>query len=131
LEQQLVFILFNFIILLLYYISYFDVIVIYKGVCGTSFIYPIDMIKTRLQSDKINLYKGPLDAAKKIIKTEGGFAAFYRGLIPNLVGVTPEKAIKLAVNEVIRDYYEKPDGSIQLKHEMIAGAGAGFCQVAI
>ncbi len=46
------------------------------------------------------------------------------------MGVTPEKAIKLAVNEKMREYFEKEDGSISLRHEMIAGATAGLCQVA-
>jgi len=32
---------------------------------------------------------------QKILRNEGGFRAFYRGLSANLVGVTPEKAIKL------------------------------------
>ncbi len=46
------------------------------------------------------------------------------------MGVTPEKAIKLAVNEKMREYFEKEDGTISLRHEMIAGATAGLCQVA-
>jgi len=45
------------------------------------------------------------------------------GLGPNLVGVTPEKAIKLAANDLIREALESPDGSLPLHKEMIAGAG--------
>lgn len=52
------------------------------------------MVKTRLQATK-GVYSGPIDCFNKIRLTEGGFRAFYRGLVPNLVGVTPEKAIKL------------------------------------
>jgi len=55
--------------------------------------------------------------------------ALYRGLGPNLIGVTPEKAIKLAANELFREYFEKDDGSIEVYQEIIAGGGAGFCQV--
>lgn len=62
---------------------------------GTTCIYPIDMIKTRLQSSIKGTYLGPLDVIQKILKNEGGVGAFYRGLSANLVGVTPEKAIKL------------------------------------
>jgi len=35
----------------------------------------------------------------------------------------------LAVNEYLREMFEHEDGSIDLLHEVIAGAGAGFCQV--
>ncbi len=52
------------------------------------------MIKTRLQASN-GLYSGPFDVVKKIMTTEGGVKGFYKGLAPNLVGVTPEKAIKL------------------------------------
>ena len=63
------------------------------GAFGTSCIFPIDMVKTRLQSS--NIYAGPIDCFKVIYSTEGGFRGFYRGLLPNLTGVLPEKAIKL------------------------------------
>lgn len=63
------------------------------GAVGTSCIFPIDMIKTRLQS--AGKYDGPIDCLKKIYTTEGGIRAFYKGLSANLIGVIPEKAIKL------------------------------------
>ena len=92
-----------------------------------SCIFPIDTIKTRLQAGK-GLSNNPFNCAAQIFKTEG-IRGFYRGLAANLVGVTPEKAIKLAANEFFREQFEKDDGSIALHHEMISGAGAGFCQV--
>ncbi len=54
------------------------------------------MIKTRLQS--AGKYSGPLDCLRKIYTTEGGIIAFYRGLGANLIGVIPEKSIKLVLN---------------------------------
>ena len=59
-------------------------------------MFPIDMVKTRLQASK-GIYSGPVDCFTKILRNEGGFRALYRGLAPNLVGVTPEKAIKLVI----------------------------------
>jgi hypothetical protein len=55
------------------------------------------MVKTRLQASQ-GKYSGPIDCFKKIISQEGGFRALYRGLAPNLIGVTPEKAIKLVIS---------------------------------
>jgi len=103
------------------------------GVIGTSIIFPIDMVKTRLQNQAVTkagerMYNGAWDCFTKIIKAEG-VRGLYRGLAPNLVGVTPEKAIKLAVNDEMRKLLENEDGTISLKNEIIAGATAGFCQV--
>eukprot|EP01035_Chromulina_nebulosa_P018922 gene18922-24726_t len=86
------------------------------------------MIKTRLQSSN-GVYFGPIDAFKKIVGNEGGYRALYRGLGINLIGVTPEKAIKLSANEFFREALERPDGSISLINEVIAAAGAGIVQV--
>eukprot|EP01031_Cornospumella_fuschlensis_P033079 gene33079-40014_t len=99
------------------------------GVVGTCCIFPIDMVKTRLQANDKGKYSGPADVVKKIVSQEGGVKALYRGLPVNLIGVTPEKAIKLAANEFFREKFENDDGSISLQHEIFSGAAAGFCQV--
>ncbi|CCU81736.1 mitochondrial carrier protein [Blumeria hordei DH14] len=46
-----------------------------------------------------------------------------------MVGVAPEKAIKLTVNDLVRSLFSEKDRSIRLHHEIIAGASAGSCQV--
>ena len=46
------------------------------------------------------LYKNSFDCFAKVIKNEGPLG-LYRGLIPQLVGVSPEKAIKLTVSRKI------------------------------
>lgn len=38
-----------------------------------------------------------------------GFLGLYRGLLPQLVGVAPEKAIKLAVNDLLREMFTNQD----------------------
>ena len=98
------------------------------GIVGTSCIFPIDMIKTRLQATT-SAATNPIKVFQNIVSNEGGIRALYRGLGPNLIGVTPEKAIKLAANELFREYFEKEDGSIEVYQEVLAGGGAGFCQV--
>lgn len=65
-------------------------------------------------------YKGPVDCFKVIAREEGA-AGFYRGITANLIGVTPEKAIKLAVNDNLREYWTKPDGSVPLHKAVISG----------
>ena len=68
--------------------------------------------------------------AKSIIKTEG-IRGLYRGLLANLVGVTPEKAIKLAANDFFRSKFsgKKPSDSLPVHLGILSGAMAGFTQV--
>ena len=66
-------------------------------------MYPIDLVKTRMQNQRLTatvyevMYKNSFDCFRKVIKHEG-FFGLYRGLIPQVVGVAPEKAIKLTVS---------------------------------
>ena len=50
-----------------------------------------------------------------------GFSGLYRGLIPQLVGVAPEKAIKLTVNDLVRDKLTSKQGTIPIWAEVLAG----------
>lgn len=74
------------------------------------------------------LYKNSFDCVGKIWRNEG-FFGFYRGLIPQLVGVAPEKAIKLTINDLVREYGTNDAGQIALPWEIAAGFAAGSCQV--
>ena len=58
------------------------------------------------------------------------FFGLYRGLTPQLVGVAPEKAIKLTMNDFMKDIlYDKEAGSISLWAEILSGGCAGASQV--
>ncbi|KAG8830846.1 mitochondrial aspartate-glutamate transporter agc1 [Serendipita sp. 399] len=75
------------------------------------------------------LYKNSIDCVKKVFRNEG-LLGFYRGIGPQLVGVAPEKAIKLTVNDFIRTRTTDPEtGRIKLGWEIVAGGTAGGCQV--
>uniref|UniRef100_A0A8C4SBT9 Solute carrier family 25 member 12 n=2 Tax=Erpetoichthys calabaricus TaxID=27687 RepID=A0A8C4SBT9_ERPCA len=105
------------------------------GAVGATAVYPIDLVKTRMQNQRSTgsfvgelMYKNSFDCAKKVLRYEG-FFGLYRGLLPQLVGVAPEKAIKLTVNDFVRDKFSKKDGSIPLPAEILAGGCAGGSQV--
>lgn len=51
-----------------------------------------------------------------------GFFGLYRGLVPQLMGVAPEKAIKLTVNDFVRDKFMDKNGNLQLYGEIVSGA---------
>ena len=56
----------------------------------------------------------------QVIRYEG-FFGLYRGLLPQLMGVSPEKAIKLTVNDTVRDLLTNKKGELPLWKEAIAG----------
>ncbi len=75
------------------------------------------------------VYKNSIDCARKIFRNEG-FVGFYRGLGPQLVGIVPEKTIKLTVNDIIRARAMDPEtGRIKLVWELVAGGSAGASQM--
>ncbi|KAG5283443.1 hypothetical protein AALO_G00042140 [Alosa alosa] len=106
------------------------------GATGATAVYPIDLVKTRMQNQRSTgsfvgelMYKNSFDCAKKVLRYEG-FFGFYRGLVPQLIGVAPEKAIKLTMNDFVRDKFTNDkDGSIPLLAEVLAGGCAGGSQV--
>ncbi|OJJ69245.1 hypothetical protein ASPBRDRAFT_132622 [Aspergillus brasiliensis CBS 101740] len=58
------------------------------GIASTLCLHPLDLIKTRLQVDRLSPSRvgGSVPVIREIFQNEGGIKAFYRGLTPNLVG---------------------------------------------
>ncbi|KAI4903118.1 hypothetical protein NFI96_015700 [Prochilodus magdalenae] len=102
------------------------------GLIGVTCVFPIDLAKTRLQNQQngSRLYTSMSDCLIKTIRSEGYFG-MYRGAAVNLTLVTPEKAIKLAANDFFRFHLSKDGQKLTLLKEMLAGCGAGTCQVII
>jgi len=105
------------------------------GACGATAVYPIDLVKTRMQNQRTGSYIGELmyrnsfDCFKKVVRHEG-FTGLYRGLVPQLLGVAPEKAIKLTMNDLARDKLRQANnGELPIWAEMVAGGCGGASQV--
>lgn len=99
------------------------------GCIGATVVYPIDLVKTRMQAQRHKaVYKNSFDCFKKIIANEG-LKGLYSGLGAQLVGVAPEKAIKLTVNDLVRKIGTDENGHISMNWEILAGMCAGACQV--
>lgn len=94
---------------------------------GATAVYPIDLVKTRMQNQRTGsfigelMYRNSFDCFKKVIRHEG-FFGLYRGLLPQLMGVAPEKAIKLTVNDLIRDKLMDRNGRLTFGSEVLAGS---------
>ena len=109
-----------------------------SGMAGALAIYPIDLVKTRMQNQKTSgnfagdstmLYRNEWQCFKHVLKYDG-VRGLYRGLLPQMVGVGPEKALKLTVNDLVRDLLRK-DGEVSTISAIIAGSCAGASQVIV
>lgn len=105
------------------------------GIIGVTCVFPIDLVKTRLQNQEIGpngqlMYRNMADCMRKTFRSEG-FFAMYRGSAVNIVLVTPEKAIKLAANDFFRHHLADANKKLSLKAEVLSGGGAGLCQIII
>lgn len=104
------------------------------GAFGAFMVYPIDLVKTRMQNQRKaavgqQLYNNSIDCFRKVIRNEGALG-LYSGVVPQLIGVAPEKAIKLTVNDLVRGFFtDKKSNTIAIPAEILAGASAGACQV--
>lgn len=73
------------------------------GISQTA-IYPLEVLKTRLALRKTGQYRGITDAVKKLYAREG-IRSFYKGYIPNILGIIPYAGIDLAVYETLKKKY--------------------------
>ncbi|XP_006634939.1 mitochondrial adenyl nucleotide antiporter SLC25A24 [Lepisosteus oculatus] len=72
------------------------------GATAQTIIYPMEVMKTRLTLRKTGQYSGMFDCAKKILKREG-VKAFYKGYVPNILGIIPYAGIDLAIYESLKN----------------------------
>lgn len=74
------------------------------GALAQSAIYPLEVLKTRLVLRNTGQYSSALDCAEKIWLHDG-IRGFYRGFIPNALGILPYAGIDLAVYETLKRRY--------------------------
>ncbi|KAJ1417807.1 Mitochondrial carrier protein [Sesbania bispinosa] len=75
-----------------------------SGALGATCVYPLQVIRTRLQAQPTNdssAYKGMCDAFWRTFQHEG-FRGFYKGLFPNLLKVVPAASITYMVYESMK-----------------------------
>jgi solute carrier family 25 (mitochondrial phosphate transporter), member 23/24/25/41 len=78
------------------------------GAVAQTAIYPMDLVKTRLQTYTHASGKVPsLGTLSKDIWVQEGPRAFYRGLIPSIVGIIPYAGIDLAAYETLKEMSKK------------------------
>ncbi|KAH8689699.1 mitochondrial carrier domain-containing protein [Talaromyces proteolyticus] len=82
------------------------------GTVSTLCLHPLDLVKTRLQIDSISRSRvgGSIRLIRNVYKTEGGIAAFYRGLSPNIIGNSTSWAAYFLFYGNIKDFLRHEKG---------------------
>ncbi|KAL6628965.1 hypothetical protein ACP70R_028730 [Stipagrostis hirtigluma subsp. patula] len=103
------------------------------GAIAQTAIYPIDLVKTRLQTFEGGRIPS-LGALSRDIWMHEGPRAFYRGLVPSLLGMVPYAGIDLTVYETLKEmsktYVLKdsdPGPLVQLGCGTVSGALGATC----
>lgn len=88
-------------------------------------VQPFDLIKTRFQ---INQEKNPsVFNALKSIYNEGGILRFYRGILPELIGIIPKSSAMYSSYELARRFFRDLNGGVcDIKVALAAGLFSGF-----
>ncbi|KAH6832436.1 Mitochondrial substrate carrier family protein [Perilla frutescens var. hirtella] len=105
------------------------------GAVAQTSIYPMDLVKTRLQTCSSGTGSVPnLGKLARDIWVQEGPRAFYKGLMPSLLGIIPYAGIDLAAYETLKDMSRKyilhdgePGVLVQLSCGTISGTLGAMC----
>ncbi|XP_076891149.1 calcium-dependent mitochondrial ATP-magnesium/phosphate carrier protein 2-like [Bidens hawaiensis] len=102
------------------------------GAVAQTAIYPMDLVKTRLQTFVTGPGPGKVPSLGKLSKdiwVNEGPRAFYRGIIPSLFGIIPYAGIDLAAYETLKEmsrtyvlHDSEPGPLVQLGCGTVSGA---------
>ncbi|KAI9697912.1 MAG: hypothetical protein M1836_004264 [Candelina mexicana] len=100
------------------------------GIISTLAVHPLDVIKTRLQVDRISSSRvgNSYRIARDIARHEGSIAEFYRGLTPNLIGNSVSWALYFLWYGKLKDgitAYRSPQDGLSTFDYFVAAGGAG------
>eukprot|EP00899_Mesostigma_viride_P028741 jgi/Mesvir1/9051/Mv21329-RA.2 len=116
------------------------------GGVGAAAVYPVDFVKTRMQAQREPLhsegeaveapkYRNGWDCIATVVR-EDGVLALYDGLLPQMLGVAPEKAIKISINNFLRrelvNLANVPsDSALPVHLAFLAGGLSGLAQIVV
>ncbi|KAF4584274.1 peroxisomal adenine nucleotide transporter 1 [Ophiocordyceps camponoti-floridani] len=112
-----------------------------SGSAGTAFataaVFPLDLVTTRLKAQSAlrepsaaappHRYRGIIDALVTTYHEEGGFAALYRGLGPDVAKSVIDSFLFFGLYSYLRGRNRHPS----VAHELVMGAFAGACTRAL
>ena len=100
------------------------------GICASSVIHPLDLIKVRMQMSGIKgiqkEYKSAIHAFIYISRTEGPFA-LYNGLSAAIFRQSSYTAVRLGVFTNLKEYFKGANGDLSLFKNVAIALFSGGC----
>lgn len=108
------------------------------GVSELLVMYPLDVVKTRMQLQTSSLgpdsYRGLFDCLNKIVKKEGA-KQLYKGISSPILMEAPKRATKFAFNEKFQKWYGSmmglAPGQVNQTISLLSGASAGIAEACV
>ncbi|KAI5705294.1 hypothetical protein M8J76_015125 [Diaphorina citri] len=105
-----------------------------SSIIGISILYPLDLVKTRLQIQNLDRHGHQVSFIpffRKTFKSEG-FLGMYRGSSVSYLFVTPEKALYLASNDFFRHHLAgSSEEPLSVGRSVVAGGLAAICTLTL
>mmetsp|Transcript_9556 Transcript_9556/g.22631 ORF Transcript_9556/g.22631 Transcript_9556/m.22631 type:complete len:325 (-) Transcript_9556:33-1007(-) len=105
------------------------------GAAGAAALYPAEATKMRMQAAAGTADGGIADGffktIAKTLSTEGA-PGLYKGIFSTLMGVAPERALLIGMNQAMREAtlkHQDPQGRLPIGLELASGGLAGLAQV--
>ncbi|KAF8066164.1 SFC1 [Scenedesmus sp. PABB004] len=99
----------------------------FGGTLEACCLQPIDVIKTRLQLDKVGKYKGIIDCGRQVVHEEG-VRALWKGLTPFATHLTLKYALRMGSNSVYQSALRDHNGHLSDGGRLAAGFAAGITE---
>ncbi|KAL3312326.1 hypothetical protein Ciccas_009084 [Cichlidogyrus casuarinus] len=96
------------------------------GAFSQTVIYPMEVVKTRMCLGKTGEFSSIFDCARKLLQEQGP-RIFFRGYVPNILGILPYAGIDLALFETFKTQYVNhpaaySQGSAPVYVSLVSGA---------
>ncbi|KAL6003355.1 hypothetical protein ACLOJK_023578 [Asimina triloba] len=101
------------------------------GIVEACCLQPIDVIKTRLQLDRSNAYKGIAHCGSTVARTEG-VRALWKGLTPFATHLTLKYTLRMGSNALLQSAFkDSTTGHLSNRGRLMAGFGAGVLEALV
>lgn len=100
------------------------------GIASIVVCYPMDIIRTRLQTTSSTKFTGAFDAFTKTIKGEG-FTGLYKGMASPLAAQALQKSIMFGAYGTAKRWVQKGTEPLSLFDSFICGAVAGIANTTV
>ncbi|OLL24779.1 Mitochondrial substrate carrier family protein Q [Neolecta irregularis DAH-3] len=100
------------------------------AVFANAIVYPLDILKTRMQVDRSGKKESTLHGLRRILAEEGP-AGLYAGMLGGLLGVASTNYTYFFYSDLLHSYWPPTTTLVELAWGAVAGAAAQICTLPV